>query len=186
MILTGKKREFTIKQEKFINEYIKLGNITEAAIAAGYKKKYAAVAGSQNMRKPHIAAEIERRLKRYEKKRVADAEEILTYLTSVVRGESLGEEIVVEGTGPGFSQARTMKKGPSEADRLQAAKLLAKRYNLDLSRIEAEAKAERLELENEKLKLEIDRLKGGSEQDTDDGFIEALNGSAKEDWADED
>ena len=34
MILTGKKREFTIKQEKFINEYIKLGNITEAAIAA--------------------------------------------------------------------------------------------------------------------------------------------------------
>jgi phage terminase small subunit len=61
---------------------------------------------------------------------IADQDEVLKYLTSVLRGESKSEEIVVENVGDYMSEARTMKKAPSEKDRLKAAELLGKRYNL--------------------------------------------------------
>lgn len=65
-----------------------------------------------------------------EEKAVADAQEVLAYLTSVLRGESESEEIVIENIGDFTSKARTMKKAPSEKDKLKAAELLGKRYNL--------------------------------------------------------
>ena len=46
--------------------------------------------------------------------KTADAQEVIEYLTSVLRGESTAQEIVVEGTGDGCSEARTMEKSPSE------------------------------------------------------------------------
>lgn len=65
-----------------------------------------------------------------EGKTVADAQEVLAYLTSVLRGESESEEIVIENIGDFTSKARTMKKAPSEKDKLRAAELLGKRYSL--------------------------------------------------------
>ena len=65
-----------------------------------------------------------------ESKLIADQDEVLRYLTSVLRGESQSTEIVVEGTGEGRSEARTMQKEPSEKDRLKAAELLGKRYGI--------------------------------------------------------
>lgn len=69
---------------------------------------------------------------------IADQDEVLKYLTSVLRGESQSEEIVVEGIGDGCSEARTMQKAPSEKDRLKAAELLGKRYGLYTDRVEAD------------------------------------------------
>ena len=54
----------------------------------------------------------------------------MEYLTSVLRGEAKGQEIVVEGCGDGFSEAKTMMKAPSEKDKLKAAELLGRRYGL--------------------------------------------------------
>ena len=62
----------------------------------------------------------------------------LRYLTSVMRGSSTSEEIVVEGIGEGCSEARTMEKAPSEKDRLKAAELLGKRYSLFTDRVETD------------------------------------------------
>lgn len=67
---------------------------------------------------------------------------MLRYLTSVLRGESVGTEIVVEGTGDGCSEARTMQKEPSEKDRLKAAELLGKRYGLFTDKVDMNADAE--------------------------------------------
>lgn len=58
------------------------------------------------------------------------------YLTSVLRGESTAQEIVVEGTGDGCSEARTMEKAPSEKERLKAAELLGKRYALFTDKVD--------------------------------------------------
>jgi phage terminase small subunit len=63
---------------------------------------------------------------------------VLKYLTSVLRGESQSTEIVVEGQGDGYSQARTIQKEPSEKDRLKAAELLGKRYGLYTDKVEAD------------------------------------------------
>lgn len=62
--------------------------------------------------------------------KIAEATEVLEYLTSVMRGESVSHEIVVEGIGEGCSAARIMEKPPSEKERTKAAELLGKRYSL--------------------------------------------------------
>ena len=73
---------------------------------------------------------------------IATQDEVLKYLTSVLRGESQSTEIVVEGTGDGCSEARTLKKEPSEKDRLKAAELLGKRYGLYTDKIETDVDME--------------------------------------------
>lgn len=54
--------QFTGKEDKFINEYIKDFNATQAAIRAGYSKNTARQIGYQNLTKLHIKEEIQKRL----------------------------------------------------------------------------------------------------------------------------
>ena len=58
----------------------------------------------------------------------------------MLRGESSSTEIVVEGTGDGCSEARTIEKAPSEKERLKAAELLGKRYGLFKEAVDLEVK----------------------------------------------
>ena len=58
------EKSLTLKERLFVLEYqANGGNATQAAIAAGYSAKCAAVQGSQNLRKPKIRAFLEGRLK---------------------------------------------------------------------------------------------------------------------------
>ena len=122
--------EMTAKQRRFCDEYLIDLNATQAAIRAGYSEKNARSIASENMTKPNIKKYIDDRMKEKEKSLIADQDEVLRYLTSVLRGESQSTEIVVEGVGDGCSEARKMQKEPSEKDRLKAAELLGKRYSL--------------------------------------------------------
>lgn len=70
---------------------------------------------------------------------IADQDEVLQYLTSVLRGKSSSVEVVVEGTGDGCSEARTIEKAPSEKERLKAAELLGKRYGLYTEKVDVAA-----------------------------------------------
>ena len=54
----------------------------------------------------------------------------MEYLTSVLRGESQSEIVIVEGCGDGYSEAKRMDKSPDEKERLKAAELLGRRYGL--------------------------------------------------------
>ena len=72
----------------------------------------------------------EERIKEKENKLIASQDEVLQYLTSVLRGESESEIVVIEGIGDGCSEAKTMNKRPDEKERLKAGELLAKRYGL--------------------------------------------------------
>ena len=128
MIVAEKK--LTAKQQRFCDEYLIDLNATQAAIRAGYSKKTAGSISTENMQKPAIREYIEERMAEKEKSLIADQDEVLKYLTAVLRGESQSEEIVVESIGDFMSEARTMKKAPSEKDKLKAAELLGKRYSL--------------------------------------------------------
>ena len=79
--------ELTLKQKAFADYYIECGNQTEAAKRAGYSKRTARVIGQENLLKPAISAYIAERQKQIDDCRIADAAEILQYLTSVMRGE---------------------------------------------------------------------------------------------------
>ncbi len=120
----------TNKQKRFVDEYLVDLNATQAAIRAGYSEKAARSIGQENLTKPDIKAYIDEQLKQLHSKTIATAEEVMEYLTSVLRGQSESEIVIVEGIGDGFSNARTMTKAPDEKERLKAAELLGKRYGL--------------------------------------------------------
>lgn len=120
----------TDKQKRFADEYLIDCNATQAAIRAGYSEKTARSIGQENLTKPDIKAYIDEQLKRLSDETIATAEEIMQYLTSVLRGQSTSEIVIVEGIGDGCSNARTMTKTPDEKERLKAAELLGKRYGM--------------------------------------------------------
>lgn len=128
----------TEKQKRFCDEYLIDLNATQSAIRAGYSEKTARAIGNENLSKPYIREYIDKRLAEKDKKLIADQDEVLRYLTAVLRGESVSEEIVVEGVGDGRSEARKVQKAPSEKDRLKSAELLGKRYGIYTDKIQAE------------------------------------------------
>lgn len=77
----------TPKQKAFADYYLECGNATEAAKKAGYSEKTAGQTGNENLKKPQISEYIAERIKDLDSKRVADANEALEFLTSVMRGE---------------------------------------------------------------------------------------------------
>lgn len=122
--------KMTAKQQRFCDEYLIDLNATQAAIRAGYSEKYANTNASKLLQITTIQKFIKERMAEKESKLIADQDEVLKYLTSVMRGESQAEIVVVEGVGMGTSEARTMMKAPDEKERLRAAELLGKRYGL--------------------------------------------------------
>ena len=130
--------KLTAKQRRFCDEYLIDLNATQAAIRAGYSEKNARNIASENLAKPNIKAYIDERMAEKESQLIATQDEVLKQLTSVLRGESQSTEIVVEGTGDGCSEARTLKKEPSEKDRLRAAELLGKRYGLYTDKVDTD------------------------------------------------
>ena len=128
--------KLTLKQQRFADEYIISGNATEAAIKAGYSKKTAYSIGLENLKKPEIKKLIDEKLKELSDKKIADQQEVLAYLTSVLRGETQSEIVVIEGQGEGVSRAKPMQKAPDEKERLKAAELLGKRMGLFKERVE--------------------------------------------------
>jgi phage terminase small subunit len=120
----AKGHKLTLKQKAFADYYIETGNATEAAIKAGYSKKTAKETGYENLTKPHIKAYIEERMAEKDKKRIASQDEILEFLTKVMRGE-ITEQVPIF-VGEGFQHLED--KDISAKDRIKAAELLGKRY----------------------------------------------------------
>lgn len=123
----------TDKQKRFCDEYLIDCNATRAYKAAYPKVKsdvVAATNGGRLLRIAEVKAYIDDQLQKISDAKVAEAQEVMEYLTSVMRGQSESEIVVVEGCGDGVSEAKRMNKLPDEKERLKAAELLGKRYGL--------------------------------------------------------
>lgn len=114
--------KLTIKQKKFADEYIRIGNATQAAINAGYRPKAAGQMGNENLKKPQIAEYINEKLKELDVKKTMQIQEIMEKLTSIARGEIKEERLDKDG---GIVETR-----PLFADRLKAMDMLGKRYGM--------------------------------------------------------
>jgi phage terminase small subunit len=127
----------TPKQKAYADEYIRCGNATEAARRAGYSAKSANTIAAQNLAKPSVSQYISERFKQIESDRVASADEVMRFFSSVMRGE------VTDQFG----------LDASLSDRISVGKELMKRYNAmknDDGRIDRVAKImERLDAESE-------------------------------------
>jgi phage terminase small subunit len=116
------KEKLTPKQKAFCEYYLETGNQTEAAIKAGYSRKTARVIGQENLLKPAIKEYLEKRLAEIDAKRIANSNEVLEYLTRVMRGEEkdqFGLDVSIQ-------------------DRTKAAELLGKRYRLFTDKVQVE------------------------------------------------
>lgn len=118
--------KLTPKQRKFCDFYIETCNATEAAIKAGYSENTAKEIGYENLTKPHIKVYIDQRMAEKENDRIASQDEILAFLTKVVRGE-ITEQFAI-GIGEGAQEIARKEVTPK--DRVKAAELLGKRYAL--------------------------------------------------------
>lgn len=118
------------RQKAFCEFYVASGNATDAAIKAGYSYNYANAQIYKMLGNVGIKNYIDELMKKSQNERIATAEEVLNYLTSVMKGE--GQEEVVANTG------NVVYKSPSIKDRIKAAELLGKRYALwtDKTKIE--------------------------------------------------
>ena len=114
----------TLKQQRFADEYIISGNATQAATLAGYSKKTARSIGQENLTKPDIKKYIDERLEELESSKIAKQDEVLRYLTSIMRG--FETEQTLRGTGEGMQTIDDIEV--SAKDRIKAAELIGKRY----------------------------------------------------------
>lgn len=130
--------KLTAKQKLFCDEYIISLNATQAAIKAGYAEKTAYAMGAENLKKPKIQSYISERMEQKESSLIATQDEVLQYLTSVLRGESQTTDTLLVGMGDGYQEVQEVEKKPSEKDRLKAAELLGKRYGLYTDKISAD------------------------------------------------
>ena len=86
--------QMTAKQRRFCDEYLICLNATQAAIKAGYSEKTARQIATENLAKPYIREYIDERMAEKEKELIADQDEVMRYLTAVMRREHK-ENVVV-------------------------------------------------------------------------------------------
>lgn len=114
------------KQKRFCDEYLIDCNATQAAIRAGYSPKTAKQIGQENLTKPDLKKYIDEQLERIHSEKMADAQEVLEYLTTVMRGEHT--EQVLKLIGEGVQTVTDIDV--SARERLKAAELIGKRYGM--------------------------------------------------------
>lgn len=161
------KRKLTAKQRLFADEYIKSGNATQSAIKAGYASKAAYQSGAENLKKPQIKAYIDARMAEIESHKIADAKEVLQYLTRVLRGEET-EEI------PDSVDGGTIKRPPLIKDRTAAAREIMKRYPLDDPMVAAQLK--KLQAEADTAIWKRDELTGKNDTGDKTVLIDDIGG----------
>jgi phage terminase small subunit len=115
--------KLTEKQKRFADYYIETGNGAESAIRAGYSEATARQIAAENLTKPYIKSYIEEQLSLKDNQRIASQDEILQYLTSVMRGEITDEIPIPTKKGISLIEAKVGAR-----DRTKAAELLGKRY----------------------------------------------------------
>lgn len=119
----------TEKQRLFADEYLKDLNGTRA-----YKTIYttikndnvAAVRANILLKQKDISDYISKRLEEIHNENTADIQEVMEYLTSVLRGESASAVLMMSGNG----MQKVTEKPPDEKERLKAAELLGKRFGM--------------------------------------------------------
>lgn len=119
-------QKLTKKERIFADEYVKTTNGTQSAITAGYSEKTASVTASKMLRKPKVRQYIDVIMDERSKDTIATADEVLEYLTRVVRGEekdAFGLDVSV-------------------ADKTKAAELLGKRHMLFTDKVKLSAEVE--------------------------------------------
>lgn len=125
------------RRKRFAIAYIATGNIYQSALEAGYSENYAKTDAFKILENPSVKEYIAEKMKELDKENIARAEEVLTYLTSVMRGKET--EQILRSVGDGVQNISEI--GVSAKERIKAAELIGKRYGLWNDRVTLEGNA---------------------------------------------
>lgn len=113
-------KKLTLKQQRFVDEYIISGNATQAAIKAGYSKKTANRIATENLSKPVIKTAIDKRNAEIQSEKTMDMQEVMELLASIARGETTEETVTSKGD--------VIETATRNSDKLKALELIGKRF----------------------------------------------------------
>lgn len=119
----------TEKQKLFCDEYLKDLNGTRAYRTVYKTIKNDNVAGvraNKLLKQKDIVEYINKRLEEIHNENTANIQEVMEYLTSVMRGTSKANVLALGGDG----YQEVIAKPPDEKERLKAAELLGKRFGM--------------------------------------------------------
>ncbi|MBR1979709.1 terminase small subunit [Candidatus Proelusimicrobium excrementi] len=138
--------KLSVKQKRFCDEYLIDLNATQAAIRAGYKEKYAHTNAPKLLQNTTIKEYIDKRMAEKEDQLIAKQNEVLKYLTAVMRRELMEYVVVTVSEEHSYyapdedgkmrkrtDKTETPKVVPIPArlsDSNKGAELLGKRYRL--------------------------------------------------------
>ena len=131
----------TEKQKLFADEYLIDCNATRAykvAYPTVKKDEVARANASRLLTNANVQKYINDRMQKIHNEKTADAQEVVEYLTSVLRGQSTSSVLARDEIGA----ERVIEKPPDEKERLKAAELLGKRYGLYTDKVDLDADAE--------------------------------------------
>lgn len=113
--------KLTLKQQRFIEEYLIDFNATQAAIRAGYSENSAGQIGEQNLKKLEIKSEIDRLTAQMTEKAIVT------------------KEMVLQGL---LDEARLYDEGASHSARVSAWAHLGKHLGIFMDKVELSGKVE--------------------------------------------
>lgn len=146
------------RQKRFADEYLIDLNAERAAIRAGYSKKYARGNAHKLVANSCVAEYIKKRMAEKESELIADQDEVMRYLTSVMRREMKESVVVTLNTEKstyvpdehGVMRKQTVKKEVPQivnipaklSDANKAAELLGKAYGIYTEKVDMDADIE--------------------------------------------
>ncbi len=152
----------TEKQKRFADIYIETGNAYQSYQQAGYATKTmgsAAASATRLLNNAKIRQYIDAAIAAKDEARIAKQDEVLQFLTSVMRGEPT-EQIPL---GLGYGEQMLVDKTMDGRERVKAAELLGKRYALFTDKQQLDA--------NIGVQI-VDDVGGEDPEDYDDGSIQ--------------
>lgn len=129
--------KMTAKQKRFCDEYLISLNATQAAIKAGYTEKYAHTNANKLLQNTTVKQYLADRMAEKESELIASQDEVLRYLTAVMRGEEQDEVMNVNPMGE--IEKNEIKR---QANQIKAAETLAKYHGLLTDKVELSGKVE--------------------------------------------
>ena len=121
-------------QKRFVDEYLVDLNATQAAKRAGYKEKSAYSQGQRLLKHDEIKSLISEKMAKREEDTIASADEVMRYLTAVIRGQSRSHVLARDAMGADH----IVEKPPDEKERLKAAELMGKRHQLFTDKVKVD------------------------------------------------